>query len=126
MRMRWLLKHWWFWAGTGFMLAAVFVGYLVIPGGRITQEKCDRIQLGMTFEEVKSLLGDNYLPYPQMFCLVDGEVFQRPFMIAWHDEADSREGNMIDVSFKYAGPEVTQWRYVTGKYFRRRSFRSSS
>jgi hypothetical protein len=117
--MRWLLKRWWFWAGTGFMLVAVFVGYLVIPDGRISQAKCDRIQLGMTFEEVKSLLGDNYLPYPQILCSVDGEVYQRPFMVAWYDEADFLEGNLIEVTFKYGGREVTQCRDVIGKRFRR-------
>jgi hypothetical protein len=55
--MRWLLRRWWFWAGTGFILVAIAAGYLVIPvgEGRISQANCDRIQLGMTFAEVKSV-----------------------------------------------------------------------
>ena len=57
--MRWLLKRWWFWAGTGFMLVAVCAGYLLIPveKPRITQENCDKIQLGWSQKEVEELLG---------------------------------------------------------------------
>jgi len=45
--MRWLLKHWWFWCGTGFMLVAVVAGYLVIPvhKGRISQGNFDKFKL---------------------------------------------------------------------------------
>jgi hypothetical protein len=58
--MRWLLKRWWFWGGTGFMLVAVCAGYLLIPVGEggISQANCDRIQLGMKVEDVSILLGD--------------------------------------------------------------------
>jgi hypothetical protein len=57
--MRWLLKRWWFWAGAGFMLVAVCAGFLLIPAeqARITQENCDKIQLGWSAEQVVSLLG---------------------------------------------------------------------
>jgi hypothetical protein len=57
--MNWLLKRWWFWAGTGFMLVAVCAGYLLIPveKRRITQENCDKIQLGWSWEQVVDLLG---------------------------------------------------------------------
>ena len=57
--MRWLLKRWWFWAGTGFMLVAVCAGCLLIPveKPRITQENCDKIQLGWSPKEVEELLG---------------------------------------------------------------------
>ena len=57
--MRWLLKRWWFWAVAGFVLVAVMAGYLLIPfeEARISQAKCDRIQLGMNPEQVDGLLG---------------------------------------------------------------------
>jgi hypothetical protein len=57
--MRWLLKRWWFWAGAGFMLVAVVAGCLLIPvqGARITQESCDKIEIGWSREQVVSLLG---------------------------------------------------------------------
>jgi hypothetical protein len=46
--MRWLLKRWWFWAGTGFMLVAACAGYLLIPvPSRITQADCDKIRAGV-------------------------------------------------------------------------------
>ena len=56
--MRWLLKRWWLSAGTGFMLVALVVGYLVIPlgPGRISQANCGRIQLGWDVGRVNSLL----------------------------------------------------------------------
>jgi len=58
--MRWLLKRWWFWAGAGFMLVAVCVGYLLIPveKARITQENCDKIRVGWSYEQVVDLLGE--------------------------------------------------------------------
>jgi hypothetical protein len=55
--MCWLLKRWWFWAGTGFMLVAVVAGYLLIPAGRISQATCDKIQRGWSTEQVVNLLG---------------------------------------------------------------------
>jgi hypothetical protein len=56
--MRWLLKRWWFWAGPGFILVALAVGYIMIPieQGPISQANCDRIQLGMTLGQVCEIL----------------------------------------------------------------------
>jgi hypothetical protein len=58
--MRWLLKRWWFWAGTGFMLVALVVGYLVIPvgEGRVSQASCDRIQLGWSPDQAEKFMGE--------------------------------------------------------------------
>jgi hypothetical protein len=95
--MRWLLKRWWFWAGTGFMLVAVCVGYLLIPVGEggISQANCDRIQLGWTMEEVVSLLGEND------FGGIDSVGgFEMPWKwSAWLDE----DGNRINVTFSDEG-----------------------
>jgi hypothetical protein len=57
--MRWLLKRWWFWGGTGFMLVALVAGYFLIPisQGCISQANCDKIQLGMREGDVYMLLG---------------------------------------------------------------------
>jgi hypothetical protein len=57
--MRWLLKRWWFWAGTGFMLVAVMAGYLLIPveRNRITEANYDKIQHEWSKGEVEELLG---------------------------------------------------------------------
>jgi hypothetical protein len=62
--MRWLLKRWWFWAGTGFMLVAIAAGYLLIPvgDGRISQASCDAIQEGWSPEQVVDLLGKHSIP----------------------------------------------------------------
>jgi len=93
--MRWLLRRWWFWAGTGFILVAILAGYLVIPvsEGRISQANCDRIQLGMTFEEVKSLLGEHCLAWPGTLWV--------PNVVTWYDDLDDYfYGNHIDVTFK--------------------------
>jgi len=59
--MRWLLKRWWFWGGIGFMLIAVCAGYLQVTAerSRITQENCDKIQLGWSREQVIGLLGNS-------------------------------------------------------------------
>jgi hypothetical protein len=56
--MCWLLKRWWFWTWTGFMLVAVCAGYLVIPVGEggISQASCDRIQLGQDAMETTLFL----------------------------------------------------------------------
>jgi hypothetical protein len=68
--MRWLLKRWWFWAGTGFMLVAVCAGYLLIPveKARITQENYDKIQEGWSEKQVEDLLGS---------CTLHGNVIAR-------------------------------------------------
>jgi hypothetical protein len=43
--MGWLLKRWWFWTWTAFILVAICAGYLLIPieKSRITQANCDRV-----------------------------------------------------------------------------------
>jgi hypothetical protein len=57
--MRWLLKRWWFWGGTGFVLVAVAMGYLVIPVSecQVTEANYAKIQDGWTAERVEELLG---------------------------------------------------------------------
>ena len=58
--MRWLLKRWWFWAGALLLSVAIADGYFLFPpvgNDRITQANFDRIQDGMTFEEVIGILG---------------------------------------------------------------------
>jgi hypothetical protein len=87
--MRWLLKRWWFWAGTGFILVAVCAGYLLIPDekARITQANCDMIQLGRSHEQVNGLLGGSgtFL----------GNLVTR-LRYRWEDE----DGNRIEVWFE--------------------------
>ena len=65
--MRWLLKRWWIWGGTGFVLVAIVADYLVIPVSedRLSQANCDRIQLGMSKEQVSEvcearIVGEKY------------------------------------------------------------------
>jgi hypothetical protein len=107
--MRWLLKRWWFWAGTPFMLVAVCVGYLVIPvgEGRISQATCDKLQLGMTHEEVKSLLGNR--------CLGVAVSIEPPCAVTWFVDKDDEfpDGNVIIVTFKLGWDDT-----VTRKEFR--------
>jgi len=57
--MRWLLKRWWFWAWTVFVLIALAAGYLLIPikEDRLSRATYDKIQLGMTVVQVKELTG---------------------------------------------------------------------
>jgi hypothetical protein len=88
--MRWLLKRWWFWAGTGFMLVAVCAGYLLIPveKPRITQENCDRIQLGWSWEQVTDLLGIREHRGKAFMSMME--------MRTWYDDDDNR----ICVDFK--------------------------
>src|SRR5438445_11646346 len=101
--MHWLLKRWWFWVGTGFMLVAVVDRYLVIPvhKGRISQANFDKIQIEWTPEQVGDLLG-----------LMDGTpntlVSGPPYMpskvlgmcwLSWEDE----DGNEIGVLFDSNG-----------------------
>ena len=101
--MRWLLKRWWFWGGTAFMLVAVATGYLVIrvEESRISQANCDRIQPAMTMDEVVPLLGNNCLPHARS---ITG-----PMVVTWFDD----DGNIITVTFK------SPWRdEVTERKFR--------
>jgi hypothetical protein len=106
--MRWLLKRWWFWAGTGFMLVAVCAGYLLIPveKARITQENCDKIQEGWSPEQVVSLLGEHTLPQNRK-CEPGREVLAG---LLWYED-----GNSIVVKFKMNDVEPF---HGTGKEFR--------
>jgi hypothetical protein len=87
--MRWLLKRWWFWAGTAFMLVAVCAGCLLVPvaKSRITQANCDRIELGWSHEQVSSLLGGSGV--------FRGNIVTN-LRYRWEDE----DGNQIDVWFE--------------------------
>jgi hypothetical protein len=103
--MRWLLKRWWFWAGAGFMLVALVVGYFAVPvgGDRISQVSCDRIQPGMTLKDVESLLGDDCLPH--------GGSITSFLVVSWFDD----DRNVITVAFKPAWEDDE----VTAKEFHR-------
>jgi hypothetical protein len=106
--MRWLLRCWWFWAGAGFMLVAVVVGYLVIPvdEGRISQANCDRIQLGWTLEDVKSLSGE-----PTFYFVFDGS--RNGFY--WFDD----DGNMIRATIGLQGVAEKEFVPTTLSFFER-------
>jgi hypothetical protein len=89
--MRWLFKRWWLWAGSLFLLVAIVAGYLLIlvSMSPISQETCDKIQLGWTPEQVVELLGPHHIP-------------RRPWDslgMLWSDEDD----NYIAVSFDQRG-----------------------
>jgi hypothetical protein len=117
--MRWLLKRWWFWTGAGFILVAIAAGYFVIPIGedRISQATCDRIQLGMKYEEVKSLLG-NDLPcmFPgsrtrTAYIFYHAASLSGPHDVSWFDD----EGNEILLVFEGGSRDPS----VASKGFRR-------
>jgi hypothetical protein len=106
--MRWLLKRWWFWAGAAFMLVAVGAGYLLIPveKPRITQENCDKIELGWTLPQIVELLGPHpYIPLERLeverlvsLCplkLEEGDLMG----VFWDDD----DGNIIAVTFAHDG-----------------------
>jgi hypothetical protein len=72
--MRWLLKRWWFWAWTGFVLVVLTSGYLLMPVEEIGigQACCDRIDLGSDplgreakQGEVGLVVGDEYFAIRQ-------------------------------------------------------------
>jgi hypothetical protein len=78
------------------MLVTVLTGFLAIPvgEGRISQATCDRIQLGMTLAEVKSLLGDCYWG-------AGGSLWDPP-MLSWYDAMDGwLNGDEIVVTFDW-------------------------
>jgi hypothetical protein len=114
--MRWLLKSWWFWTVTGFMLVTVCAGYLLIPveRERLTQENCDRIQLGWTPQQVVELLGPHqFVPFE---ALGAGEFVS----LSWDDD----DGNMIAVRFAHDGVfskrfEPTKSTFHSGETLRR-------
>jgi hypothetical protein len=95
--MRWLLKHWWFWAGAGFMLVAVCAGYLLIPVGecRISQANCDNVRLGMRGEQVIELLGDGQLRGMDQLIESLGADVDLIWETSWTDE----DLNEIEVDF---------------------------
>jgi hypothetical protein len=59
--MRTLLKRWWFWAVAVLVAAGIGVGALFVYAGqtKLTQANFDRIQIGMTEQEVHDILGEN-------------------------------------------------------------------
>src|ERR1700732_4335993 len=108
--MNWLLKRWWFWAGTAFMLVAVCAGYLLIPveKPRITQENCDKIQLGWSPEQVVNLLGEHAPPMWRRITVEEiwPETWTRITMEEiWWDE----DSNHIAVIFEIK-PHIELWR----------------
>ena len=56
--MRWLLKCWYFWLGAVLLLGLAGSVALICSSRSLTQERFDRIQMGMTFEEVVAILGE--------------------------------------------------------------------
>ena len=89
----------------GFVLVAVVTGYFLIPvsEGRINRPKFDRIQLGMSEDQVADLLG-----HDEMLCSFDrvwGSRKKISGIRSWGDE----DGNRISVDFKE--------NRVTGKEF---------
>src|SRR5437016_4370965 len=106
--MRWLLKRWWFLVGLGFVLVALVAGYLLIPidEGPISQAACDKIQLGMSEEQVQEMLGPRTI---SVTCVWDEDAKAgRITEIGWGDE----DGNIISVNFGATNR-------VTAKGFRR-------
>jgi hypothetical protein len=119
--MRWLLKRWWFWAGTAFMLVAVSGGYLFIPveQPRITQANCGKIQLGWSYKQVVDLLGEHAPPThgapihwagpgnfggPETWTRITVEE-------VWWDE----DSNHIAVIFEMK-PDIELWRVAEKKF----------
>ncbi|HEV3448750.1 MAG TPA: hypothetical protein VG099_29200 [Gemmataceae bacterium] len=101
--MRWLLKRWWFWAWMAFMLVALLAGYLLIPfsEGALSQAACDRIQFGMTFEQVKSFLGDDG----------PGSLHETSRIVSWYDD----DVNRITVAFEGRQRGVTKKEFYPTK-----------
>jgi hypothetical protein len=96
-----LYKRWWFWP---FLAVFVVAGYLVSNGQpRISQTSCDKIQLGMTTEEVAHLLGaPSYgATHGPDVVDVDGNPVEliEVSLQTWADE----DGNHIQVGFDEGG-----------------------
>ena len=106
--MRWLLKRWWFWGVTGFMLFAVCAGYLLIPvgEGRISQTSCNKIQLGTGLDQVAELLGSGW-----SFEQCHNDEIEH---VRWIDE----DGNVLVVWVKNVSgsmPRVTAKQFIPSK-----------
>ena len=58
--MRTLFKRWWFWVATVLIMAGIAATALLIypSQSKITRANFDRIQTGMTSEEVEQILGE--------------------------------------------------------------------
>jgi hypothetical protein len=97
--LRWLLKRWWFWAATAFMLAALTAGYLIIPVDG-SKAKYDKIHVGMEESEVKDLLGGVVLTdWRELEWTHEGHDPGRLLMtgtLSWMDD----EGNTIRVTVR--------------------------
>ena len=51
------LKRWPVLLALVVVLGGLAVGLVFLPGGRVTRENCERIKEGMTFDEVRAILG---------------------------------------------------------------------
>jgi hypothetical protein len=91
--MRWLLKRWWFWCGTGLVLVTVVGSYLLLPDPRISLASCRKIQRGWSTEQVVNLLGNPQSPLP-LAANCDPER-RSGVSVIWCDE----DGNAILVNF---------------------------
>src|SRR5438874_2110378 len=98
--MRWLMKGSWFWGGTGLILVALVTGYLLIPvsEGRINKSKFDKIQLGMSEDQVEDLLGADEMLGALDFVILrqTAEGKNISGTRTWSDE----DGNRISVAIR--------------------------
>jgi hypothetical protein len=110
--MGWLLKRWWFWAGTAFMLVAVCAGYLLIPfpaeRGRINQATCDKIQIGWKWTQMQEFMG------PCDHLTAEGGVKETLWTGYWKDE-DGAEIQVTTEAFVLGNAVVQGKRYVPSK-----------
>ena len=111
--MRWLLKRWWFWAWTAFMLVAVCVGYLLIPFNRdrITKANYDKIQKRWSIGQVEELLGKATFRTegsPNMHIRTPNGWIHGTHHLIWKSE----DGDLIDVIFGSGG--VKEKRFEPG------------
>jgi len=58
--MRTLVKRWWFWAAAILLTAGITAGVVLVHSGqsKITKANFDKVQIGMTAEEVEQILGE--------------------------------------------------------------------
>jgi hypothetical protein len=62
--MRKLLKRWYFWLVLCLLLGLAAGGTLILSGrSRINQANCDRIEIGMTIDQVTEILGPRKIHY---------------------------------------------------------------
>ena len=77
--MRWLLKSWWFWAGTGLVLVAVVCVATLDFRHRPTTAEFEQIQIGMIATQVERTLGPPHkVLTPDTDCETDDQEFYKP------------------------------------------------